>query len=251
MSSSTSRNAVILDYRTSDYERTKLEDMGIRTVESERIDTLYSAVDGHPDLQFIRYNDQLICHGGISQLKLEELKKIHPAIQKGRSQLVLPYPRHIGLNALITPDLFIHKLEATDPFLLELLKSDKNRAAVHTNQGYTRCSCAYVGKDSFVTEDVSLAKLLKGLGKSVFYAEHSNVCLRGFDYGFIGGALSLLTVRNTPLLIISGEISRYRYGDELREFLMKENIPYECIGKGLLMDRGSIIEIHENLGNQE
>lgn len=234
---------VILDYRTSDLEVSRLEALGLKSVASERISTLYSAVDGHPDLQLLRYDGKLIVHSGASPSKLEELKRINPGIQKGKTELIPPYPRHIGLNALITHDLFIHKLSATDPILKELLKDDVERVIHHTNQGYTRCSCAQVGKDAYATEDISLAKLLKSAGKAVFFAEHSNVYLKGYDFGFIGGALSLLSVQNQPLLIISGDLSEYRYGQELRDFLIKENIEYECIGKGLLMDRGSIIEI--------
>ena len=203
---------------------------------------LYDAVDGHPDLQFASIDETLICHQGISHRKYSEISTHARNLIRGESSLRLPYPHHISLNALITEDLFLHKLDSSDKILMETAEKS-HRVLIHTRQGYSRCSCAYVGNDAYVTEDSGIAELLIKHGKKVFFRNHSNVYLEGFDYGFIGGALSLINFEGSNLLLISGELSKYHFCYDLKNFLKEENIAFECIGKGQIMDRGSIIEI--------
>lgn len=233
---------LIADYRTIDSELNRLHQLGFHTIASERKSGLYNAVDGHPDLQFASIDGTLITLKDISHEKYAEISGYAKHPVKGESAASLPYPHHISLNALITEDLFLHRLDSTDRILLNLAEKSQ-RELIHTKQGYSRCSCAYVGNDAFVTEDRGIWEILRSLGKKVFYRPHTNVFLEGFDFGFIGGALSLIHIGSHDLLLISGDLTRYQFGDALKSFLNEEKIPYECIGNGPLMDRGSIIEI--------
>lgn len=242
MSSAAVKPLLITDYRTSDYELNRLDQLGCRIIAAERRSELYEAVDGHPDLQFASIDNTLICHRGISEKKYREIFRHTQNVIRGKSSLKLPYPHHISLNAVITEDLFLHKLENTDSVLMDIVEKS-NRVLLRTPQGYTRCSCAYVGNNAYVTEDKGIAELLISLGRKVFYRRHANVYLEGFDYGFIGGALSLIKDKSSALLLISGDLPKYEFGHDLKCFLKEENIAYECIGKGQIMDRGSIIEI--------
>lgn len=242
MSSIIHKPVLIADYRTSDYELNRLHQLGCHIIASERKNGLYKAVDGHPDLQFASIDQMLITLKDISSDKWTEISGYSEKLVKGASAAALPYPHHISLNALITEDLFLHKLDSTDSVLLDTA-AQSQRALLHTSQGYSRCSCAYVGNDAFVTEDRGIAEILISHGKKVFYRKHSNVFLEGFDYGFIGGALSIIHIGGQKILLISGDLRRYQFGYDLKKFLDEEKIPYECIGNGLFMDRGSIIEI--------
>lgn len=244
LSSSRQISHLITDYRTSDFELNRIQQLGFQPIATEKISALYEAVDGHPDLQFASIDQTLISHHDLSHAKYSEIFSHARHLVKGESSVRLPYPHHISLNALITEDLFLHKLENTDSILLNLAH-DSQRKLIHTRQGYTRCSCAYVGNSAFVTEDRGIAELLVQNGKKVFYRKHSNVSLSGFPYGFIGGALSLVHGNSGDILLISGDLSRYHYGHDLKNFLLEERIRYECLGNGLLMDRGSIIQIHK------
>lgn len=235
---------LILDYRTPDEELNRLSSLGFILVPSDRVPTLYEAVDGHPDLQFINVRGTLIAYRDLHKDKKALLEDLGACLTLGKSSLALPYPQNVPYNALLSPDLFIHRLDATDPLLMKKINDLKSRGEVRlvdVRQGYSRCSCAYVGNDSYVTEDEAMAKSLMNLGKKVFYQKHSNVYLKGFDYGFIGGALSLLPIEGIDLLVITGDLSSYFYGDELKGFFQQRNILFECIGKGKIIDRGSII----------
>jgi hypothetical protein len=86
-----------------------------------------------------------------------------------------------------------------------------------------------------------MAEKLHLMGKEVFYRKHSNVYLDGFDFGFIGGAISLISFQGEELVFISGSLDSYFYGKELKAFLEQRSVRYECIGEGKLMDRGTVI----------
>jgi hypothetical protein len=138
----------------------------------------------------------------------------------------------------------MHKLDSTDPVVLseiQELKKSKEITLVNVRQGYSRCSCAYVGNNAYITEDIVMAEKLISLGKQVFYRKHSNVYLEGFDFGFIGGAISLISIHGEELVVISGSLDSYFYGKELKAFLEQRSVRYECVGEGKLMDRGTVI----------
>lgn len=235
---------LILDYRTSETELNRLLSFGFNLIPSDKVPTLYEAVDGHPDLQFLRIQDKIIAYKDLEDKKRTLLQNLGATVILGRSSLTLPYPKNISYNALLAPDIFMHKLEATDPVVLDeihQLKKSKEISLVNVRQGYSRCSCAYVGSNSYITEDIVMAEKLLSLGKQVFYQKHSNVYLQDFDFGFIGGAISLIPMLGENIVFISGSLDSYFYGKELKAFLAQRNIRYECIGEGKLMDRGTII----------
>lgn len=235
---------LILDYRTSEKELQRLLSFGFNLIPTDKVSSLYEAVDGHPDLQFFRIENKIIAQKDLREKQIELLSNLGTSITLGNSTLSLPYPGNIPYNALLTPDLLMHRLDATDPVILseiQELKKSKEISLVNVKQGYSRCSCAYVGNNSYVTEDIVMAEKLTSLKKQVFYQKHSNVYLEGFDFGFIGGALSLISIQGEELVLISGSLDSYFYGKELKAFLAQRNIRYECIGEGKLMDRGTII----------
>lgn len=235
---------LILDYRTSEKELNRLLSFGFNLIPTEKVSSLYEAVDGHPDMQFFRIEKKIIAHKDLKGNQMELLIKLGASIILGNSSLSLPYPKNIPYNALLAPDLMMHKLDSTDPVILsEILELKKSKAITLVNvmQGYSRCSCAYVGNNSYITEDIVMAEKLHLLGKEVFYRKHSNVYLEGFDFGFIGGAISLISFQGEELVFISGSLDSYFYGKELKEFLEQRSVRYECIGEGKLMDRGTVI----------
>lgn len=235
---------LIVDYKTSEKEVNRLLSFGFNLVPTDRVSSLYEAIDGHPDMQFFAINEKIIAHKDISKNQGELLHKLGASVTLGNSSLSLPYPHNIPYNALLAPDLLMHKLDATDQVILKEIKElqkSKEIKLINVRQGYSRCSCAYIGNNSFITEDIVMADHLLSLGKNVFYQKHSNVYLEGFDFGFIGGAVSLISIEGEELVLISGSLDSYSYGKELKIFLSQRNIRYECICGGTLMDRGTII----------
>jgi hypothetical protein len=233
-------HSLIVDYRTPEEERLELRSLGFRVVLSEPLDFLYEAVKGHPDLQFVNACGTLICHKGIAPEKSSELNALGIQFTRSRNPIAPPYPGHIILNAAISDDLLIHRLSDTDPAVLDACPSLKR---VDVRQGYTRCSLAYVGEDSYVTSDTGISRALRGLDKNVLLLPEGDVHLEGFSHGFIGGCLSRVTYKEEKLLLVTGSLDSYRYGQDLRAFLRNIGIGVCSIGSGSLKDRGSIIQI--------
>lgn len=231
---------LIIDYRTPAPEREELRSLGFRVILSEELDFLYQAVKGHPDLQFVNACGTLICHKGMSEDKARELESLGIPFTLTQKRLDPPYPGHIILNAAISDDLLVHRLKDTDPSVLSACSSLK---LVDVNQGYTRCSLAYVGGDSYVTSDFGISRTLQDLGKDVLLLPPGDVVLEGFSYGFIGGCLSRVTLKDEHILLVTGSLDSYRYGESLRAFLRNIGIRPCSIGTGSLKDRGSIIQI--------
>lgn len=229
---------LLVDYRTPESECLELQALGFHVVLSEALDFLYEAVKGHPDLQFISACGKLICHRGISRAKAEELAALGVTITLSERALKLPYPGHIILNAAISDDLLVHRLQETDPAVLEACAGLKR---VDVRQGYTRCSLAYVGKDSYVTNDDKIAKTLQKLEKNVLHLPYGDVQLEGFSHGFLGGCLSRVEIGAEQLVLVTGDLDCYRYAEALTDFLRDIGVTPYSIGTGSLKDRGSII----------
>lgn len=233
---------LIADPRTPDDEVSEIEGLGLKVVAAEYMDFLYEGVKGHPDLQFAPVGDVLICHRGISDEKLKEIEGHGVRCLLSKSLLSLPYPGHVILNASIGGGAIVHRTAITDGALLEEAIRQGLRQ-IDVRQGYGRCSTSYVGNGCFATNDSGVAAALSHNGFRVFHSPYGDVELEGFDYGFLGGCLSLVTKGAERFVIISGNLNDYFMGRELREFILGSGaIPVE-VGKGRLKDRGSVLQV--------
>lgn len=233
---------LIVDYKTPKDDIDQLKSYNFDVIKTKRHRKLYDAIDGHPDIQMTYVNDTLYLHKDVSEDFLFNLKDKSIKYKVSEKGLSLPYPKNILFNSLVSKDLFVHMLKATDPLVLNSAK-DFGLKPVNVSQGYTRCSASYIGKDSYITEDKSIAKKLLKENKNVFLKDHSNVFLKGFSYGFIGGAVSKINLNNEDIVLFTGDINQYKYGESLKSFLSNIHIPYLSIGSGVFKDRGSILQI--------
>lgn len=233
---------LIADPRTPDCEVSVIESLGFKVVASEYLDFLYEGVKGHPDLQFAPVGDRLICHRGISKVKLRELQGHGVECVQSLSALALPYPGHVILNASIGGGALVHRTDITDGALLEEAIR-KGLRLIDVRQGYGRCSTSYIGEGCFATNDRGVAAALSENGFRVFISPYGDVELEGFDYGFLGGCLSMVMAGTDRLVLVSGNLNEYVMGRELREFIKSSGaIPVE-VGKGRLKDRGSVLQV--------
>lgn len=238
----TKNGFLILDYKTPQSEVDILNSYGFKVIETSPHKAVYDAINGHPDIQMTLIENTLIVNPNISNDFLSKLENHNIYYEVGKKSISLPYPANIPYNSLVSDDLFIHKLDSTDTLVLKKAMT-LNLQLINVSQGYTRCSASFIGKDSYITEDKSIAKKLQSLNKNVFIKDHSNIYLKGFDYGFIGGAISLVNLNKEDIILITGDINKYKYKDDLKGFLNNIGVSYISIGKGLMKDRGSIIQI--------
>ncbi len=196
---------------------------------------LYPAVCGHPDmLLHIIDNKNIILHKNIDKKFVESLKNLGINIILSNNSLRDKYPKDITLNALNIGNIFMHKLNYTDPNLISLVNHKK---LLNINQGYAKCSTAIVSENAVMTSDMKIGKILKENNIDVLLLPPGDIILPSLDYGFIGGTCGLLD-NNT--LAFYGDLDMYKYGNEVLSFLRKHNVEPIFLSKSKLIDRGSI-----------
>ena len=140
------------------------------------------------------------------------------------------YPRDILFNALDCGNgTLLSNTEYTSSFLKNAYPS-----LVGVKQGYTRCSCAQVGK-GFITADKGIAKALERLGVPSLLITPGSVALPGYGYGFIGGASLRLDGHTTAFF---GDISTHPDADKIFAFAKDLGVTLVNLSDSFLTDVG-------------
>ncbi|MCR1935352.1 DUF6873 family GME fold protein [Clostridium tepidum] len=225
----------LVDNRISDEEKNNLEKRNIKVILCPSSNLLYPAVCGHPDMLLHIIDEQtIIVHKNTDKEFVKLLKNLGINVILSSKSLENKYPEDIILNALNIGDIFMHKLNYTDPNLLSLIKHKK---LLNINQGYSKCSTAIVSPNAVMTSDIKIEKLLKKNDIDVLLLPPGDIILPGLNYGFIGGTCGLL---DDNTLAFYGNLNMYKYGNEVLNFLKKHNVKPVFLSEGKLIDRGSI-----------
>lgn len=230
---------VIVDYRITAEETENLSKLGLNIILCPPCAKLYPAVSGHPDMQLTIINDKnIVIQKRIDKKMLRQLSCFSINLIYSSNELNENYPQDIILNSLIMGDIFIHKISATDPALMDMVKDKKH---INVNQGYTKCSTAVINERAAITSDLGIAAALRNEGIDVLTIPPGDIELPGLNYGFIGGACGLL---DESKLAFFGDLQYYAYGTQVLSFLEKYNVEPIYLKKGKLTDRGTLFCIN-------
>lgn len=154
------------------------------------------------------------------------------------------YPGNIIYNAACTGRFFMHNLKYTDPGLLEYAKNISSQAApdktleiINVPQGYTKCNTLIVDENSIITSDVGIYNSCYGK-LDILLIEKGHILLRGFDYGFIGGASG----RVGDTIIFNGDLKQHPDHEKIAAFIENRDLKIKYFSEYPLEDIGSIIE---------
>lgn len=229
-------HTVFVDNRINDEELFTLNQFSNSIIKVPSYNKLYSSIQGHPDiLMHIINKTTVIVHKDIPMSFIHTLRSSDFNVILSNSSLKSSYPMDIGLNAVSLPNHFIHNLKYSDK---NLLKYNKDKTLINVKQGYTKCSLAIINNNSFITSDISMAKILKKHNFNILYVPAGDIILEGLDYGFIGGTCGLIE-ENT--ICFYGDLHYYKYGKEVLNFLKICKVEPIFLRKGKLIDRGSIL----------
>lgn len=145
------------------------------------------------------------------------------------------------LNICLSGESAVCNTCTADPTLLEALKHRRFRF-LHTNQGYTKCSAAVVGRDAVITADPSVYRICSDAGMDVLRICAGGIALDGYEYGFIGGTCGKLS-RDT--LAFCGDIRQHRDYDNIRTFAGNHGVYLLSLCGGQLYDIGGILPVCE------
>ncbi len=185
-------------------------------IEVESTDQVYESISSHPDIFMCKINNQMI---------------------KSEKDLGYSYPDNIKYNGVQIGNYFIHHTNYTASKLMSAVKA-AGLIPVHVPQGYTKCNIVAVDKNSIITSDEGIKNILVPLGLDVLLISPGNVKLKGFSYGFLGGASGKVG----DSIIFNGNLSAHPDYQKISDFILTRGLKLKYFKEYDLEDIGSIIE---------
>ncbi|MCL2517326.1 MAG: hypothetical protein FWF15_02065 [Oscillospiraceae bacterium] len=137
------------------------------------------------------------------------------------------YPHDILLNALNLNGVVYGKNNYTSKHI---------KVDVNLNQGYARCSTCIVNDNAVIASDLNIARTLNA---EVLLIRPGNINLRGYGYGFIGGA----SCNFEDKVYFFGDIKKHPDYEIINNFLKKHKTFPVSLSDEELYDYGSMIII--------
>ena len=215
----------------------ELQRLGIRTIISQRLDSVEGSESAHADMSLFHVgNEQIYVSRNISPVLRDRL------VSEGMSVTYTEMPvtaKAPCLNACLIGDKVICNTKLIDKGLMKKL-SDSGKQILHTNQGYAKCSTAVVNENAVITADNSIYELCRRNDIDVLHIEYGHIMLEGYPYGFIGGSCALLS---PDTLAFFGDISKHPDYSNIRSFTKNHGVDIISLSNQELYDVGGIIAI--------
>ena len=151
------------------------------------------------------------------------------------------YPGNVLLNSVRLNKRVILNKKTVDNNLLDFYKNT-NVELINVRQGYTRCSTAIINDHSIITSDPSIYKEAKKIGLDVLKIRPGFINLPGYNYGFIGGACTLI---DKNIIVFTGDINTHPDCELIYNFISERNIEIINLTSGTLIDIGGMIQLKE------
>jgi hypothetical protein len=232
------------------------KDQSCELLELETEGLVYPEISGHPDIFFSQTPEILIISPNLPEQVTALLEKQNIHYLKGQlaagyvtyPETPIPHPLShkrqkklenramMRYNAAISRQLMVHRLDCTDPVILENCYYHKKIAV---KQGYTRCNLLLLEEGKYVTSDEGIHKVLQRTGLKGLFVPPGKILLPGFPNGFIGGAMGVFRDR----VFIIGNLNYLPEGGRVNDFL--KSLDYRVIElyDGPLFDGGGILFI--------
>jgi hypothetical protein len=226
---------IIIDKKLPAESRVRLSVYGaLLELETEGI--VYPAISGHPDIFFCKTLQTLIISPSLPEKYVQRLKEQHLQLVTGIQATGIRHPGSVHYNAAVSDRYLVHRLEYTDPVILQNCHTLKK---IPVKQAYTRCNLVLLKENRYITSDPGIHKNLKHSGLEGMVVSPAGILLPGFKNGFIGGAIGVL---NDEVLVI-GKLEYFAEGKSVRNFLERMNYQIVELYDGPLFDGGGILFI--------
>jgi hypothetical protein len=203
-------------------------------LELETTGLVYPAISGHPDIFFCKLPDRLVIPPNLPAEYLSFLRNHKIDFFVGHLAVGNTYPETVHYNAAIDDHCLVHRLDITDPVILENCHFLEK---VPVKQGYTRCNLVLLREKRFITSDAGIYRTMRYHGGEGILVSPEGIQLPGFPNGFIGGAMGIL--KNTVFLL--GSLDHYAEGERVRGFLDDSGQDIVELYDGPLADAGGIL----------
>lgn len=211
-----------------------LLDMQFNLVFSAPLDGVQEGVKYHPDMQLVRADEKWICAPQVLDYYKPYFDDCGLKLDCGESTPEYNYPQDIAYNVAIMGNFAIHNFKYTDKAFIQNSHFEK----INVSQGYTKCNLCIVADDAAITSDEGIYNALLRKNIDLLKIDFGNVCLPGYDYGFIGGASGII---DDKTLAFCGNVDLHPQGELIKSFCKKHGVTTVSLGNVPLMDIGTII----------
>lgn len=146
------------------------------------------------------------------------------------------YPHDVKLNFALCGKSAICNPKTLDKRILHAL--DEYGCTIYTvNQGYAGCSSLFVNEKAVITTDDGVYDRFKNK-LDILKISPRGIALKGYDYGFIGGAAKLI---NDDTMLFFGDITMHADYIKIKRFLEKYGVKIKNTADNLCDIGGMII----------
>lgn len=214
---------------------------GISLLFTERNEKIDSAISDHADVNVNYIGDGEIIIDNSQEHLFKVLKESRFKVIKPHKAVSGSYPDDCGLNSTELGERLIAGKKSAEKSILEKFSENK---IIYVNQGYSKCSTCVVNRNAIITDDESIHKACIKVGINVLLISKGDVKLAGHNYGFIGGASTLIEKNK---MLFFGNIKNHRDFKKIKTFLANNECEYISLNDYPLTDIGGLIAIEEEI----
>lgn len=192
-----------------------------------------NSISGHPDIFIYQDKDHLIVSPNSPVDMFNFLNNHNITYLKGEKDVGQKLHNNVQYNCLGTSQYLFHKSGFTDSTILAI---NKDKEFIQLPQAYTRCSLVHLCKESYLTSDRGIEKVLLKKGLSCFYFNPAEITIRDHNNGFIGGTIGILD----RSIFFNGNIELHVDGQRLKEHLLSLDFDIVNLSDEHLYDGGCI-----------
>ncbi|MBE7030753.1 MAG: hypothetical protein E7409_04910 [Ruminococcaceae bacterium] len=227
--------AALVDYRLPESICEGLQRQGITLVRTFAHPDLPEGLNGHPDLQICHVQENhAVCAPGLEEYYWEKLLPYGISVMPGKQMLGGTYPQDAAYNVARMGECMVCAKTR------EASLSAFAKTVILVRQGYVKCNLCVVNETSVITSDAGIAKALTGYGMDVLCIRSGYIALKGYSYGFIGGATGLIA---PDCLAFFGRADFHPDYSKIKAFCLQRGVTPVLLGDEPLADYGSLLPL--------
>ena len=213
------------------------EKTGISVVPLPPYHKLDNPVSSHADMLFCVLDNTIFCYEDyVKDNKLcNILKDLGYDIVFVSNECKKEYPYDISLNVLVMGKTIFCNKKYTSNEILEYAEFN-GYTIKNIKQGYSACSTLVLDSKNAITSDPSVFNALIELKKNVLLIDNSNIELKGYNCGFVGGSTGAFNNK----LYLFGELEYIQECDRFNKFVSDLDYVIEPILQGGVYDFGGV-----------
>lgn len=222
----------IIDKRTPKEVKKNLEKHTDDIFEFSSEGITYNSISGHPDIFLFQDVDKLIIAPNTPSdlINFLDTKKINYSF--GLKPVGKSLDDSVLYNCLVTNDYFFCKHGKPDILIQE---NCSKKTPINIPQSFARCSMFNI-ENNIITSDRGIVKVLEKNNIDYCYINPSQIAIKEYKNGFIGGTMGL---SNNKVFFL-GNLLKHSDGMALHKFITDLKKEVVCLGSDYLYDGGGI-----------